>query len=81
MAIISFRGILTLPTDQAVRSSSEIVLMKEGRIVSTGSASHVITKKNIKNVFGIEVEVIMPHYLVVPMSQGLSMVSGVQLGT
>jgi iron complex transport system ATP-binding protein len=50
----------------ASRYCSEMVLMKEGRVVSTGSASTVITVENLRNVFGIKVDIIMPHRLVVP---------------
>ncbi len=50
----------------ASRYCSEIVLMKEGRIVSTGSPSYVVTEKNLEDVFGIQAEIIMPHHLVVP---------------
>jgi len=52
----------------ASRYCSQIVLMKEGRIISTGSASGVITEKNLKNVFDVEIEVLKPHCLVVPKS-------------
>jgi len=50
----------------ASRYCSRIVLMKEGRIISTGSAADVITEKNLKKVFDVEIEVLRPHCLVVP---------------
>ena len=46
------------------------MLIKEGSVVSTGSASKVITGENIRNVFDIEVDIIMPHRLVIPANQG-----------
>ncbi len=50
----------------ASRYCGEMVLVKEGRVVSIGNAPEVITGENIKNVFDIEVDIIMPHRLVVP---------------
>lgn len=42
----------------ASRYCSQMVLMKDGRIVSVGGASEVITGKNLKHVYDIDVEVI-----------------------
>ncbi|MGI6703694.1 MAG: ABC transporter ATP-binding protein [Clostridia bacterium] len=50
----------------ASRYCGGMVLIKEGSVVSTGSASKVITGENIRNVFDIEVDIIMPHRLVIP---------------
>jgi iron complex transport system ATP-binding protein len=50
----------------AGRYCSEMVLMKEGSVVSTGGVSTVITAENLRNVFDIEVDIIQPHNLVVP---------------
>jgi iron complex transport system ATP-binding protein len=50
----------------ASRYCGEMVLVKEGSVVSTGNAPEVITGENIRNVFDIEVDVIMPHRLVIP---------------
>lgn len=50
----------------ASRYCSQMVLMKDGKIISTGSADRVVTEKNLKNVFGIDAEIIKPQNVVVP---------------
>ena len=38
--------------------SDEIILLNKGSILATGSPSNVITRENIKNVYGIDVDII-----------------------
>jgi len=38
--------------------SDQMVMIHEGQIVSTGSPQEVITKENLKKVYGIDVSVI-----------------------
>ena len=38
--------------------SDEIILLSNGKILATGSPSKVITRENIKNVYGIDVDII-----------------------
>ncbi|MGM9975130.1 MAG: ABC transporter ATP-binding protein [Clostridiaceae bacterium] len=38
--------------------SDEIILLNKGSVLATGSPSKVITRENIKNVYGIEVDII-----------------------
>lgn len=40
------------------RFCDRIVLLSKGRIIRSGSASEVVTKESIKEVFGIEVEIV-----------------------
>lgn len=40
------------------RFCDRIALLSKGRIVATGTASEVVTKESIKEVFGIEVEIV-----------------------
>lgn len=49
--------------NQAFQYSDHIVLMKEGRIVQAGTPGEVITPKQMKEVFGVRVEI-------VPLSDG-----------
>jgi iron complex transport system ATP-binding protein len=45
---------------------NEVILMRDGMVVSTGRPSSVLTEANIEKVFNVEVDVITPYHIVVP---------------
>jgi iron complex transport system ATP-binding protein len=48
----------------AARFADQVVLLSEGRVVANGSASEVLTRDNIRNVFAVE-----PTFVTVNQSQ------------
>lgn len=51
----------------AARYCDNIVLMKDGEIISTGSPLQALTRKNIRNVFDIDVNILRPHNVILPV--------------
>ncbi len=50
----------------AARYCDSVVLMKEGRVVSSGSPRRALTAKNIRNVFDIDVDILQPYNVILP---------------
>jgi iron complex transport system ATP-binding protein len=47
--------------NQAIRYSNTIIAMKDGRVVEHGDPQDIITEKLMKDVYGIDVEIIKNH--------------------
>jgi iron complex transport system ATP-binding protein len=47
----------------AARFADELVLLKEGSIIASGTVNEVLSKENILNGFGVELDNIITSYL------------------